>query len=187
MPDFPSRPPTAEKENAVVKDTLNADTTALPPPLPEVKKEDNVPSGVADTVATANANPVVDVPQPLLNDTVAALAVNADTVTLANQIDTKPKSNCISAEEKDLIMLRRKMVAEDSEEKMLDVALENMKEKCFNTDQMRHLAALFLEEGRRVAFLEKAYVYCSNKADYGKLRNLLNDAIHLERFNQLLQ
>jgi len=79
------------------------------------------------------------------------------------------------------------MIGEDSEEKMLEMALDNMKTKCFNTEQVGHLATLFLEEEKRCVFLEKAFNYCSNKANYGKLRYLLTSVQYLDRFNQLLQ
>ncbi len=89
-----------------------------------------------------------------------------------------------AATEKDIIELRRTMVKEDDEGKMLTIAGEAMKEKCFYTEQLRNLAVLFLNEDNRLSYLVSSYRYCIDKEKYTSLSSLLNQEKNINTFKE---
>lgn len=104
----------------------------------------------------------------------------------AKATEEKPKLCEILADDKDFIALRRKMVEENDEQKMVEVAQKAFKSKCFNTDQIKNLCFVILNEDVRVDLLEKAYPFVSDKNNFGSLVSLLNKPTNISRFNKLI-
>lgn len=92
-----------------------------------------------------------------------------------------------NAEEADFIQLRRKMTAEDDEKKMISVAKISFAEKCYNTEQIKYLSALFINEEDRIDFLGAAYSSVSDKINFGALESLFTSKKNKIRFRSLLQ
>ena len=91
------------------------------------------------------------------------------------------------AEGKDFFQLRKKMVDQIDETKMIEVALAVFKSKCFSVEQIKNLAVIILNEKNRFLFLEMAYPYTSNKDAFSNLQMLLTEAEHINSFKALLK
>lgn len=97
-------------------------------------------------------------------------------------------SNCrTEANDKDFYALRKKMVAQNDADDMIMVAKKSMREKCYNTLQIRNLSALLITDADRYQFLEAAYPFASDAYNYGSLADLLKDNYYGERFKVMLK
>lgn len=90
------------------------------------------------------------------------------------------------ATEKDFIQLRRMMVEEDKEDRMIEKTKDFIKEKCLTSEQVKNLAVLFLKEDNRYEFLNTTYLKTSDKENYGSLIHLLTEEEHITQFKNLI-
>ncbi|MGV3764472.1 MAG: DUF4476 domain-containing protein [Chitinophagaceae bacterium] len=100
--------------------------------------------------------------------------------------DTAVVVNPETASEADMLQLRRKMAAKTTEEDMVDVARKEFRRQKYAVAQIRHLAALFLKEEGRYAFLDAAYSSVTDKEQFFTLEDLLKDPYYINRFKALL-
>jgi len=91
------------------------------------------------------------------------------------------------ADEKDFVQLRKKMVGADTELDMLDVASKAFKKKCYQTEQIRNLSTLILQDDNRYRFFELAYTATSDKSNFALLQTLLTGQQNIERFKNLIR
>lgn len=91
------------------------------------------------------------------------------------------------ASDADFIQLRRKMTAEDNEKKMIAVAKNSFAEKCYTSDQIKYLSALFTNEDDRIDFLQAAYPSVIDKMNFSALESLLTLEKNKSRFRSILQ
>ena len=119
-------------------------------------------------------------------DTTANMVVEPTLIADYAQSDNQPMVRCMSvAEEKDFIKVRRKMTQEDNEVKMIEVAEKAFKDKCFNTDQIRYLAVLFINEDNRLAFIKMSVTYTSDLSMFGSLQQLFNTEKNIKSFKEI--
>ncbi|MEP6616979.1 MAG: DUF4476 domain-containing protein [Ginsengibacter sp.] len=96
-------------------------------------------------------------------------------------------SDCKSfASEDDFFKLRKKMVAEKSDDDMVKVAKKIFKTKCFATDQVKNLSSLFLKDEGRYNFFDAAYPFVSDSAIFSTLENQLTDPYYITRFKAMI-
>ncbi len=104
---------------------------------------------------------------------------------------TKPvliNSNCKNiASPNDYIKLRKKMVAENNDDDMIAVARKIFKTKCFTTEQVKTLSALFLKEDGKYKFFDASYPYVSDFQHFASLESQLSDAYYISRFRVMLK
>jgi hypothetical protein len=97
-------------------------------------------------------------------------------------------SNCINqASNEDFLKLRKKMAAEEVDEKMMSAAKKIFKSKCFTTEQVKNLAALFLQDQGKYNFLDMAYPFVSDSSNFPALQVLLVDEYYVSRFKAMIR
>ncbi|MBA2249421.1 MAG: DUF4476 domain-containing protein [Chitinophagaceae bacterium] len=151
---------TEQKKEEVKSDTQ---TKEMPPAsFPEQKKE-------AEKVSTEKVNN-----SSLKNADVAApLMINSD---------------CKSeATDDDFLKLRKKMAAENGDEDMVKVAKKVFKTKCFTTEQVKNLTALFLKDDGKYMFLDASYPYVSDSHNFPALQSQLSDEYYITRFKAMMR
>lgn len=79
------------------------------------------------------------------------------------------------------------MATQDTEADMLVVAKKNIKKKCFTTEQIKNLSALFLTNQGKYDFFELAYNYVSDKEQFALLQSELKDEYYMKRFKVLIE
>ncbi len=78
------------------------------------------------------------------------------------------------------------MAAENSNEDMIKVAKKSFKSKCFTTDYIKNLSALFLNDDAKYNFFDAAYPFVSDSGFFYTLENLLSDAYYINRFKAMI-
>ncbi len=97
-------------------------------------------------------------------------------------------NNCIViAEETDFLKLRKQMAARESDEAMISEAKNYFKIKCFTSEQVKNLAALFLNDENKYKFFDAAYNYVSDVDKFGALQNEIKDEYYINRFRAMLR
>ncbi|MEP7165721.1 MAG: DUF4476 domain-containing protein [Ferruginibacter sp.] len=116
----------------------------------------------------------------------------------ANKDITEPKaepkamimvnSDCrTTASEEDFLKLRKKMAAEKSDDEMIVVAKKAFRSKCYSTEQVGNLSALFLKDDGRYNFFDAAYPRVSDSQNFGRLVTKLTDEYYITRFNAMIR
>lgn len=77
------------------------------------------------------------------------------------------------------------MAAKESDNDMIDEAKKTFKTKCFSTDQIKNLSALFLSDEGKYKFFETAYSYIIDPFQYSSLQSELKDEVYIKRFKAL--
>ncbi len=96
-------------------------------------------------------------------------------------------SNCNGyANEEDFLKLRKKMAAENKDEEMIKVAKKSFKSKCFTTEYIKNLSALFLSDDSKYNFFDASYPFVSDSGLFYTLESLLSDAYYVNRFKAMI-
>lgn len=102
-------------------------------------------------------------------------------------ISSMINSDCkIVATDDDFLKIRKKMVAENTDEDMIKAARKIFKTKCFTTEQIKNLSVLFLKDESRYMFFEAAYPFASDSDKYSILENQLTDSNYITRFRTMI-
>ena len=97
-------------------------------------------------------------------------------------------SDCkTNASEDDFLKLRKKMAAENTDDDMIVLAKKAFKAKCYNTEQVSNLSALFLKDDGRYNFFDAAYPRVSDTQNFGRLVTKLTDEYYVSRFNAMIR
>lgn len=91
------------------------------------------------------------------------------------------------ADEDDFLKLRKKMAAARGDDGMITEARKVFRTRCFSTQQLRNLGALFLNEEGRYRFFDAAYPHVSDPQQFSSLAAELNDPYFLNRFKAMLR
>ncbi|MBC7872526.1 MAG: hypothetical protein H7Y01_00945 [Ferruginibacter sp.] len=91
------------------------------------------------------------------------------------------------ATEGDFLKLRKRMAAGDNDDEMISEAKKYFKTKCFNTAQIKNLAALFLNDEGKYRFFEASYKYVSDLEAFNSLQAELKDEYYAGRFKAMLR
>ncbi len=108
----------------------------------------------------------------------------------ANKEVFKPamiNSDCKNfATDENFLKIRKKMVAENNDEDMIRAARKIFKTKCFTTEQIKNLSALFLKDEGKYMFFDAAYPFVSDSEMYSTLENQLSDNYYITRFRAMI-
>lgn len=113
-------------------------------------------------------------------------AIPADTV----QSNKPAFSNIICvdvASADDFYKLRKKMLGQMSDEKMISEAKKVFDSKCFTTAQLKALSVLFMSDEGRYRFLDASYNYATDPENFYFLQSVFIDPYYLKRFNAMLR
>lgn len=159
---------------------INEDTTIT---SEHIEKITNTDTGHTNFLNMEFASDTATVKKDIVNDTAT------HEVKLPYDIETPVfNSNCIAqADDKDFFSLRKKMVLAENSDEMVLAAKKLMRKKCFTTDQIRNLSALFLTDAERYQFLDAAYPFASDAYQYNKLIDLLKDDYYIQRFKAMIR
>jgi hypothetical protein len=90
------------------------------------------------------------------------------------------------ASENDFLKLRKNMAGRSSEDDMVDEAKKYFRNKCFTTEQVKFLSALFLTPAGKYQFFDLAFNHTSDRERFASLRSEISDAYYLNRFKALV-
>ena len=79
------------------------------------------------------------------------------------------------------------MIAEDSDDAMIDAAKKLFKQKCYNVEQVKNLSVLFLNDKSKYNFFDAVYPYTSDTQNFSSLETLLKDDYFVKRFKAMLR
>jgi hypothetical protein len=97
------------------------------------------------------------------------------------------KSQCSSlATDDDFFKLRRDMTSKNNDEEMIAQAKKYFKNKCYRTEQIKYLTALFLTEESKYQFFDAAYMHVSDQEKFKFLQSELKDNYYINRFKALI-
>jgi hypothetical protein len=133
-----------------------------------------------DTTLLINSN------NTTVNTTVVASPIKKDTVSIAPK-PVMVNSECKNlATQEDFIKLRRKMADQTDDNSMLVVAKKTFRTRCFTTEQIKNMGALFFSDQGRYTFFETAYEVVSDGQNYEVLKNQLTDPAYIARFESMI-
>lgn len=147
---------------------------------------DNQGTGVVDTIRILIPNPKIVFAEAPREGRLQSPgpAAGADSV-----LAIVPAQRAVCKEvatENDFLKLRRSMVARDTEEEMISEARKYFKSKCFSTDQIKSLSALFLTPQGKYGFFDVAYLHVSDQEQFPSLQQELKDSYYANRFKALI-
>jgi hypothetical protein len=86
------------------------------------------------------------------------------------------------ADERDLILFRRKMILMNSQKELISFATIELKQKCYTTIGIRNLGFIFLNDKDKLQFFELAYAYVYDPENYPTLERFLNNPEDISKF-----
>lgn len=193
-----------EKKFLDVVEEKKQDSSSLIKPTISTNNEVIVkdPTPIVEPTTTAeNKETVVPVP-PTKQDSVMLEATEEkqsrkkkkkfeDEDVQAPAPEVKPQfenTACTSAAgDNDFIALRKKMVAEETDDNMIDVAKKAMKSKCYTTQQIKNLSVLLLNDAAKYEFFDMAYKYVVDPSKFSTLQSEIKDEYYIKRFLAMLK
>lgn len=106
-------------------------------------------------------------------------------VAIKNNSPLKPQCKTI-ASNNDFFKLRKNMAAKTTDEAMVAEAKKIFKSKCFTTEQIKNLSALFLTSAGKYQFFDAAYLHISDQEKFSLLGSEIKDDYYLKRFKALI-
>jgi hypothetical protein len=91
------------------------------------------------------------------------------------------------AAESDFLRLRRRMAAEETDDRMVSEAVKYFKSKCFTVEQLKNLSTLFLNDAGKYKFFDAAYQAVSDTDNFPSLATELKDEYYINRFKAMLR
>ena len=124
----------------------------------------------------------------LENDTNVDVKINIQNVAQGNdQKEFSTASNCITlANDEDFLLLRREMVAAESELKMIDIAMNSLVKKCWKVDQIKNLAVLLLNDDNRFEFIKMSKTFLVDQQQFVNMLPLMTTEKNINNFKALL-
>jgi len=110
----------------------------------------------------------------------------AETKKEAGALVPPPVSCRAHASENDFFRLRKTMVTRDTDEAMVAEAKKIFRNKCFTTEQVQNLGALFLTSAGKYLFYEAAFMHVSDRESFPRLGSDLKDEYYSRRFKALI-
>jgi hypothetical protein len=187
-----SEPAVEEVEQPVVKTTK--------PDKPKEEQFLNIsvtPKNIVDSASKATKEGTVVKNKTVEVDTTILTTSNTATVTVAppikkDTVSVAPTSTMVNSEcknlatQEDFIKLRRKMADQTDDNSMLMVAKKTFRTRCFTTEQIKNMGALFFSDQGRYTFFETAYEVVSDGQNYEVLKDQLTDPAYIARFESMI-
>jgi hypothetical protein len=152
-----------------------------------------------DTISLLIPNPPIILNQTAENDSsesqkslVPAGEIKKDTewqapVVVAVKTNSSAKLQCkTTASDNDFFKLRKNMAGQNTDEAMVAEAKKVFKSKCFSTEQIKNLGALFLTSSGKYQFFDAAYLHVTDQQNFALLESEIKDEYYLKRFKALI-
>jgi hypothetical protein len=107
---------------------------------------------------------------------------NTIAITLSSKINCKHL-----ADERDLILFRRKMILMNNQKELISFAAIEFKQKCYTTIGIRNLSFIFLNDKDKLQFFELAYAYVYDPENFPTLERFLNNQEDISKFRGLIK
>jgi hypothetical protein len=167
-----------KQEETSVKKADSVQTTAIMPAEKHIsieKKEEKAVSQPATEPAGSAAN--------------VTSALDTTMATVKIKVAEKPVGNIsckAQASDNDFFKVRKNMASKDADEDMIAEARKMFKSRCFTTEQVRNLSALFLTPSGKYQFFDAAFAHVSDLQNFASLQNEIKDDYNLKRFKALI-
>lgn len=151
--------------------------------------------GVVDTIQIIIPNPVFTMPDTTRKEVanekkfldIATAGDSTSDSQNQESLKVSPKAQCAAlATDDDFFKLRRDMTAKNSDDEMIAQAKRYFKMKCYRTEQIKYLTALFLTEESKYQFFDAAYMHVSDQEKFKFLQAELKDGYYINRFKALI-
>ncbi|MCF8342058.1 MAG: DUF4476 domain-containing protein [Chitinophagaceae bacterium] len=114
--------------------------------------------------------------------------ISAKIVDTSNTTKKSIKIVCkIVADERDLILFRRKMILMNNQNEVLFFAGKEFRQKCYSTLQIRNLSFIFLNDKDKFNFFKLAYNNVIDPENFEILERFLNDEQEILNFRNLIK
>lgn len=150
----------------------------------------------SDTIRLLIPNPKFTIKQtetdaPVQNQVIETGELKQDSLQHKIVVTNNPKvpitSDCKSiASENDFFRLRKNMATRPTDETMISEAKKVFRHKCFSTEQIKNLGALFLTSAGKYQFFDAAYLHVSDQENFPELQSEIKDDYYLKRFKALI-
>src|SRR5581483_11329587 len=157
-------------DNAVT-DTKPADTAKKAVMEPVVAKKDTVAATAAQFNDQAKAKMPAE-PEKNTGSSDKLVMINSDCVKLAT--------------DNDVDKLRVKMLAVNESEKRLAIANKGFKTMCLYAKQIKALTELFPTDEAKFQFLQMAYPFAADTANFKQLYDLFTDPAYQAKFKTMV-
>jgi hypothetical protein len=99
----------------------------------------------------------------------------------------KPKGKCAAmATDDDFFKLRRDIASKKTEQDMIAQARKHFRNRCFKTEQIKFVSALFLTDEGKYSFFDTAYMHVSDLQNFESLQSEISEAYYRNRFKALI-
>jgi hypothetical protein len=143
--------------------------------VPVKKEEKKEADKVIDMTVPAPTSPAKE------NKTDSAQQQSTSKIPIIN-------SDCKEQASQDVFLkLRKKMASANNEEMMINIAKKAFKSRCFLTEQIKNLGALFLKDEKRYGFFDAAYPFVSDSQNFAILESQLTDGYYINRFKVMIR
>jgi hypothetical protein len=92
-----------------------------------------------------------------------------------------------TATEKDFISLRKKMVDQNNEGDMIDVAKKYFKQKCFYVEQIKNLSLILIKDEAKYKLFDAAYPFVVDTSNFKTLQSQLQEEYFISRFKAMIK
>ncbi len=114
--------------------------------------------------------------------------VEDDTKSTIVPVNTQFRNDCANMfQDEDMDRLRKKMVSQSTDEKMIAAAKKYIGERCVSTAQVKALSGLFLNDESRYNLFSQFYASVYDYGNYNQLASMLLDTYYKNRFEALIQ
>lgn len=142
-----------------------------------------------DTIRLLIPNPkmVARIQTPVKQEEAETPKESSAGIVETKDMSTVAANSCTEiATDKDFLKLRKSMAAEETDADMVNTAVKYFNKKCFSTEQIKNLSALFLTPAAKFDFFNAAYRFASDKEVFVSLQSELKDEYYAGRFRDLL-
>lgn len=114
--------------------------------------------------------------------------VEADAKSTIIPVNNQFRNDCTNMfPEDDMDKLRKKMISQSTDDKMLTAAKKFIGNRCVSTAQVKALSGLFLNDESRYNLFSQFYASVYDYGSYDQLTSMLLDAYYKNRFEALIQ
>jgi hypothetical protein len=188
---------TSSMGNSKQESKVNTDTTASVPPLVSANKS---PLENKNSVIVKNdeeekqkneevKQPEISQPDSTIKKDKKHGETKKDELVVLPEVvkSSTTNSDCkVFADNKDFLILRKKMASENSDDNMIKIAKKAFHSKCFSTEQIKNLSFLFLTNEGKYRFFDEAYAFASDSDQYYTLQSQFTDSYYANRFRAMI-
>ncbi len=173
------------------KNEESVDTIRLLIPNPKIIfSEDDTKQVNKTTIEAKNESVQVESPKTDTAENDSIISKDSMPASDQNQLASaaiRQKTKCDNqATDNDFFKLRRNMAAKPTDEAMVEEAKKFFKNKCYTTEQIKNLGALFLTSAGKYLFFDAAHMYVSDQEQFASLKSEIKDEYYLRRFKALI-